>query len=263
MHSALRRPLVAGVVACSCLLARPARADEPSSSSSAVQIDTDEPGLEVLERTISAPAPMETFRYGIVMSSHYVFAPLCEAAPCTTELANGRHVLALSKPGGGLAGADAPVTISGPSSIRGTYVDRSGWRIAGGLTFLASSIAGGVLIAAGLHDHWETSCSPGSPATPGQIIVGHASDGTEVDGTTAGSPAVPPSCMSFPEHDPAMAQVGLGVLLAGGFAGLAMMLQHDAATFQVTPLALGSAPGAREGALASAMPNGLALTMTF
>jgi hypothetical protein len=241
----MKLPLLSlGALLCELVIApRAAYAADPVS----LHIDATDPDLEVFDRTNQvAMVPVRVGRSDTTLERTYVFKPLCKA-PCDVELEPGRHVLALSKQGGGVVEGDDVIHLNGPATVSASYTDRGSWRGAGLALALASTAVGVGLLWASLKT--ETVCSPGLPATtPGSGIP--LSDG------------IPGSCSTFQTVDPAMMGASAGVLVGGLVAGLIMMLQPDAASFKITALTLSSLSPHHEGPL-DALPNGVALSMRF
>ena len=190
-----------------------------------VRFQTTDPGLELWNQTPDvAMVPVRVGRFGTRMTRSYVYSPLCPATPCTASMALGTHVLGLSQPGGPIVEAESAVSIGGQSTITATYHDRSIVRALGWATLLGGTLGGAALFFSAA----QTSGNPPEPTL-----------------------------------NPTLAGLGVGLFVGGLIGGVALAVQHDSATFMVTPvLALG--PGAkRETDGASAAMNGLALTVRF
>jgi hypothetical protein len=74
-----------------------------------------------------------------------VYSPICEE-PCAARLVPGEYQLAVAKEGGRPIPVREPVAISGPSSVRTHYMDRSALRAAGWVTAVAGTIGGAIMI---------------------------------------------------------------------------------------------------------------------
>ena len=81
-----------------------------------------------------------------------IYTPLCEGA-CTLQLMPGHYNWGLSKEGGYVVPAAGGGIIGGPATIHAQYIDRSGYRTAGGIVGVAGLVGGIVMIAESVHDH--------------------------------------------------------------------------------------------------------------
>jgi hypothetical protein len=107
------------------------------------------------------------------MRRSYIFDPVCPRTPCNAQLAPGTHVLALSQPGGALVEAEDPLTVTSPSTVSGTYDDRSGMRSLGWGLFFVSLIAGtGMFVVGTTSDPQEGFANPVAIAGAVVGIVG-------------------------------------------------------------------------------------------
>jgi hypothetical protein len=238
-----------------------ARADDAA----AVHIATPGADLQIFNRTNDVTMlPVRVGRGATALERSYVFSPLCDHTPCDVRLEPGRHVLALSEPGGALLQGEA-VHVDGTATITATHIDRTGLRIVGGALLVGAGGAGlGLMYAS---NRTKTVCSPGTAATPAgppTPIAGSTGSGGTIVGyvPSDGTPATPGSCGNVETINPGLMAAGIGVLAAGLIAGLVMMLQPDAASFTVTPLTFSSLGPHRENAL-EVVPNGLALSIRF
>jgi hypothetical protein len=113
-----------------------------------------EPALTVFDRTNDVTlVAVNTNRFGTRLDTADVFAPLCTGAPCDALVASGPHALALRKAGGALVEGN-PVTITGPSNLRGELVDRSGLRRTGFIGVIASDVVGVAVLLAAPNEAW-------------------------------------------------------------------------------------------------------------
>lgn len=76
------------------------------------------------------------------------YTEIC-TAPCDASLPDGTHVLALSREGSAPVAAD-PIRVEGPTTLYGTYSDRSGVRIGGWIIFLGGAVAGTALMVSSI-----------------------------------------------------------------------------------------------------------------
>jgi hypothetical protein len=129
------------------------------------------------------------------------------AAPCDATLATGTHRLALSYRGKAPVEPEDAVTLRGPSTIRGTYVDKSGTRIAGWVVVIGSLVGGSALLFASFQSTQDCSL---------QSVTGSCTKQFTIDGGLAGGSAA--------------------VYVLGTIVGVALAMQHDGATIEVTPL---------------------------
>ena len=192
----------------------------------------DEPDLklftlseEVLGENVEVP------RY--VRGYAAIYSSLCDG-PCATRIEPDAYRLALAKGGRPPVPVSEPVVVSGPSTLRAHYTDRSGMRIAGGLTAFAGAIGGAVMIVAARRR--EEVCNTTGPCFSRVTLNGPLMGGALI------------------------------VLIVAMTTGLVLMSQRDEATITVEPLTLGSgvpsreAPSARLGATQA---QGAALTLHF
>jgi hypothetical protein len=140
------------------------------------------------------------YTYGAVAHD---YQHIC-AAPCDATLPAGTHRLALSKNGKAPVEPDEAVTIRGPSNVHGTYVDRSGTRIAGWLVLGGSLVASLVMLAASIH--------------------------SDQDCTSTGS------CVPTHSIDMGLAVGSLATMTVGAIVAVILGLQHDGAIIEVTPI---------------------------
>ena len=162
-----------------------------------------------------------------------IYSPICDG-PCATRLEPDAYRLALAKGGRPPVPVSEPVVVSGPSTLRSHYTDRSGWRIAGGLTGFAGAIGGAVMIVAARRN--EEVCNATGPCFSRVTLNGPLMGGALI------------------------------VLIVATTAGLVLMSQHDEATITVEPLTLGGGVPSREAPSArlDATPaQGAALTLRF
>lgn len=90
--------------------------------------------------------------------------------PCEVTMPAGTHTFALSEPGGKPAEADLVTIPPGPSTLMGTYADRSAIRWAGAIISLGGFIAGLALISSGMGDGMDPDSS--TVATGGYVMIG-------------------------------------------------------------------------------------------
>jgi hypothetical protein len=157
----LRRTLVALSVLSSLAAARSARAEDVPST---VRIESDD-NLEVFARTDQVTSVPMWSRYGARMMRAPVYSPVCAHTPCVPQLADGTYHLGLSKAGGNVVEADAPVDLNGSATLHATYHDRSVWRGLGLVTAIAAPLAGTAVMLTGRSN---TSVDP----PPARIAAG-------------------------------------------------------------------------------------------
>lgn len=159
-------------------------------------------------------------------------SPMC-TSPCTTALPAGTYNLALAKDGGPPVPSDTPVTISGPSTVQGHYVDRSGTRAAGAAIGIGGSLAGLVLSIASVH---------------GQSVCDAVGD-----------------CGTREVIDAPMMAAGIGTILGSVIIGGILGSQRDEAHFTLAPLTLTRVerPATTASQAAQSAPKGAALTVRF
>jgi hypothetical protein len=157
------------------------------------------------------------------------YAHIC-AAPCNATMALGEHRLALSVADHSPVEPDQVVVVRGPSTVTGSYTDRSGLRIAGLLVLGGSVLVGGIMMVAGVTGGGY--CPIGSPG-----YVGPPQGASTKEACTSST-------------DAGLLAAGAIVLGVGAIAGVVLALQHDKATVTVTPLDAGRlvTPAGREGA---------------
>jgi hypothetical protein len=143
------------------------------------------------------------FVYGAVAHG---YEHIC-AAPCDATLPAGTHRLALSKNGRAPVEPEEAVTIHGPSSVRGTYVDKSGTRIAGWVIIVTSFAAATGMLIGSFHTTQDCSL---------QSVTGTCNQVSSVDMGLAGG--------------------AVAVSLLGTILGMIFVFQHDSATIEVTPM---------------------------
>jgi hypothetical protein len=145
--------------------------------------------------------------------------------------------VALAKGDGRAVPTAEPLVVEGPTTVRGSYVDHSGLRLAGWLIGLGGAVGGVVMIIASANG--PTVCDD----------AGYCH--TQVDGGLLAG--------------------GIGVVVATGIVGSILALQRDEAHITVEPLRLapgGGPAGASRDApfaarVASAPAEGAALTLSF
>jgi hypothetical protein len=148
------------------------------------------------------------------------YTQIC-TAPCSATLPTGTHRLALSQGNGPAVEVEEPVTLSGPSSLEGTYVSYKGTRIAGWLVFAGSLVAGTALMLSARSTENKQSCY----------------------GTY---------CSTMPETsvDSTQLALGGGVMVVGSLVGVILALKRDEASIQTSSQAAAASgrPIARRGA---------------
>jgi hypothetical protein len=135
------------------------------------------------------------------------------AAPCDATLPAGQHRLALAYRGGDPVEADGAVTLSGPATVTGTYLDRRGVRTAGWVVLGATLGAGALTLIASATVTTKESCPP------------------EVS---------PCSAQSAPNV--AVLTAGIAVMAVGTLVGMILVSQGDGAVVEVTPATQGLGP---------------------
>ncbi len=128
-------------------------------------------------------------------------------APCDATLPAGTHRLALSQGDRSPVEPDQATTITGPATVRGTYVDRRGTRIGGWVLFGASlATMTGLMVAS-----FQTTQN-----STDQSFTGSCYPTTSINGGLLGA--------------------GVAVGIGGSLLSLVFILQHDTATIDVVPL---------------------------
>lgn len=224
---------------------RPSRAAERLTPRPFVTIDaerahihfvSDPPDLDLSIRSEDATA---TNGWGGSASARG-YTRIC-AAPCDATLPTGRHRMALSIRGKTPIEAHDPVALDGPARIRGVYTENGTIRAVGWVVIGTSVVAGTILIVVGASPTKQQCTTPGDPET----------------------------CFTVPAADTGLEGAGLAVMGLGALTGLVMILQHDHATFEVTPVDAAlrlPSPVAREGGwltAASPAPYGLGVRIRF
>jgi hypothetical protein len=143
------------------------------------------------------------FAYNAVAHS---YEHVC-AAPCDATLPAGTHRLALSYKGKAPVEPEDAVTLRGPSKVQGTYVDRSGTRVAGWVVVVGSIVAGSALLYASFKTTQDCSL---------QSITGNCESKLDIDGGLVGA--------------------STAVYVLGTIVGVVLAVQHDGATIEVTPI---------------------------
>jgi hypothetical protein len=161
------------------------------------------------------------------------YSPICDG-PCATELAPGPYHLALSKDGGRSLPVGS-VVLTGPSTIRASYEDRSAERILGAVLVVGGIIGGITMIIVSLQCQQFDEDGSCSNAVNGPLLGG-----------------------------------GIGVIVAGAVIGGILAAQRDTAHISVTPLTLPTVGALKESPMAAlgAQPprggvQGAALTVRF
>lgn len=215
-----------------------APAAPPAEPPVEVRFDSNEPGLRVL--ALSSVVPVERVvgsRYGWWLAPGVapMYRPVCRE-PCSVQLVPGPYRLALAKGGVGAVPVREPVVIQGPSAIHGTYVDRTGLRVAGWVVGIGGAIGGAVMMGVSARNR-ETICDP--------------------DGF----------CFQRVQYDWGLLGGGIAVVVASVIVGSILLAQHDEAHVTVQPLTLPASGALREApvvALGSAAPpQGASVVLHF
>jgi hypothetical protein len=157
-------------------------------------------------------------------------------APCDKTLPSGSYRFALSQGGGTPAEADGAIHISGPSTVRGTYVSNQGLRVAGWVVMVGS-------IAAGLGMMW----------------AGITQKSQDCSTVSYGG-----SCIPTYSPNTGLLYGGLGVTTLGPLLSLILILQHDHADISVVPLSTGAIRSPlMSRSEAASPPQGLAVQLAF
>jgi len=113
-----------------------------------------EPGLTYHVRTGTATAT--GYSGGAVAAVRAdAYTEIC-TAPCDASLPNGSHTLALSREEGTPISAGR-IEVGGPTTLEGTYIDRSGLRIGGWVVFLGGTIGGTAIMLSGIGEEDSTT----------------------------------------------------------------------------------------------------------
>ena len=118
-----------------------------------VRFEPDAPELALMTRTGEMPVQsLQRFRHVWYYERGFVpiYSPVCDG-PCTTQLPAGTYHFAIAKDGGRAVPAGG-VALQGPATIRASYDDRSGVRIAGDV-ILVAGIVGGIAMVVASADH--------------------------------------------------------------------------------------------------------------
>jgi hypothetical protein len=198
-----------------------------------VRFEPEEPELALMVRTGEMPVhQIQRFRHVWYYERGFVpvYSPVCDGS-CTTELAPGEYHLALAKNGGRAIPAGA-VVLNGPAAIHGSYDDRSGLRVLGGVILVAGIIGGIVMIVASAEDQ---TCDSNGYCT------------TQLNGPLLGG--------------------GIGVIVGSAIIGTILAAQRDSAHITVMPLTLPTVGALKESPMAALgagpAPQGAALTVKF
>ncbi len=202
-----------------------------------VRFEPAEPDLSLLSLSGEVPvARLEWFYHGWWYERGYapVYSRVCDR-PCFTRFAPGEYRLALAKDGGPPVPVRESVVVSGPSTLRASYRDRSGLRAAG-LAVGVVGLTGGIVMLVASAPR-EDVCDPGG--------LCHGRD-------SANAPLL---------------AGGVGLILASAITATILALQHDEAHLTVEPLTLRRVGETGLPAVAGlggdALPRGAALTLRF
>jgi hypothetical protein len=212
---------------------RPAAAGRPEQ----VRFEPDDPDLALMMQTGELPfRHVQRFRHAWYVERGFTpaYSPICDGA-CATELAPGPYHLALSKDGGRSLPVGS-VVLTGPSTIRASYDDRSTERILGGVLVAAGVVGGITMIIFSLQcQNYDLSDGTCTEPLNGPLLGG-----------------------------------GIGVLVAGAVIGGILAARRDTAHISVTPLTLPTVGALKESPMATlgAQPprggvQGAALTVRF
>jgi len=198
-----------------------------------VRFEPEEPDVALMMQTGEMPfRHVQRFRHAWYVERGLApaYSPICDG-PCATELAPGPYHLALAK-NGGRAFPVGSVVLNGPSMIQGSYEDRSGLRVLGGV-LVVGGIIGGIVM----------------------IIVSFECQQYDTDGTCTND-----------VNGPLLAG-GIGVIVGGAILGGILASQRDTAHISVTPLILPTVGALKESPMAALgsgpPPQGAALTVRF
>lgn len=135
------------------------------SQASGVRISSAQDGLSLHHVTGSTPVTMVGPRGELISSLVDTFALVC-VAPCIADLPAGSHRLGVARGTGHPVRADEIVHL-GPRDLHLEldYVDRSGIRVAGWLTWIGGIVAGGALALAAIFAGPE-ECRASGRCTP-------------------------------------------------------------------------------------------------
>jgi hypothetical protein len=205
----------------------------PAARPEQVRFEPEDPDLALMMQTGELPfRHVQRFRHAWYVERGFTpaYSPICDG-PCTTELAPGPYHLALSKDGGRSLPVGS-VVLTGPSTIRASYVDRSAERILGGVLVVGGVIGGITMIVVSIQCQAYDSNDSCTNAVNGPLLGG-----------------------------------GIGVIVAGAVIGGILAAQHDTAQISVTPLTLPTVGALKESPMAALgaepPPQGAALTVRF
>jgi hypothetical protein len=188
-----------------------------------VHFESATPGADLYIRTGEATVTGYAWgRYpGVYSGVVQQYERVC-ASPCDTTLPAGPQRLALGYEGRGPVETGEAIAVEGPTSLKGTYVDRRGVRIGGWIVFGLSLAASTTMLTVALIQSVPPPCS-GSGTS-----FSCPSSASSVNGGLLG------------------ASVATGLI--GIVVSLVMVLQHDSASIDVSPLTQGLGPitGRRE-----------------
>jgi hypothetical protein len=137
------------------------------------------------------------------------------ASPCDTTLPAGPQRLALGYEGRSPVETGEAVAVEGPTSLKGTYVDRQGARVAGWVILGLSLAAGTAMLTVAAIQAAPQPCN---------------GSGTEF------------SCPGPQPANGGLIGAGVATALIGTIVSLVLVLQHDSATIDVGPLTEGLGP---------------------
>jgi hypothetical protein len=207
-------------------------------SKATVHLTASEPDTQFLLREGQSQGVVAT-RGGVrgFAASHY--ADIC-TAPCDATLPEGSHRLALSRSGGAPVETTDPIVLSGPSTLKGTYISQHGTRVTGVVLLVVGLVVGTTLEVLALSVLKDDSCTPDA------------------------------NCycpFTFRPNVPALV-VGGAIEVVGLIAGLALTTQRDHAIIEVvpqspTPLPVASGVTVRERPATPGDSQGLALRIRF
>lgn len=219
----------------------PARADS-SSSAHDVRFEPEDPSVSLLMMNGVVPV---TYGYrwpgwhwhGWAYGRGYApaYSLVC-SGPCLARFAPGRYEFALEE-GGRIVAAKHPIVISGPSTIRGAYSDRSGTRIAGAAVLIGGLATGTIMMFASTER--TTIC--------------------QTDGY----------CRHHESVDGALLGAGIGVAVTALVVGIVLGSQQDEAHLVVTSLHVSSFDSLRalcegwDGSMEQPIPRGAAVGLRF
>jgi hypothetical protein len=220
----------------------PRNAVVPAQSTAEVRFEPDDPNLRLM--TLSAVMPYQELafvrhgwwrprRYYFGFGAAPVYVPLC-SGPCTLRLMRGPYHFALAKSGGNVLPLAGKQVITGASTLRAEYIDRSAQRTAGYITAIVGGIGGLIMIAESYDSH--------------EVCNGYG------------------YCYTQTDINDALLVGGIAVFVGAAITSSILISQRDEARLTLAPLRVAQSTPRHDAAprqTGSSLPQGVALSLKF